>query len=86
MPLDVSAAAYYLKNTNASFEDYIKITEKTTEDFEKIQSKLLEESINYSKTRYGIITSTFEEVIRQNINFRDLLLFVCLLDSQGIPN
>jgi DNA-binding CsgD family transcriptional regulator/tetratricopeptide (TPR) repeat protein len=85
MPLDVSAAAYYLKNTNASFEDYIKITEKTTEDFEKIQSKLLEESINYSKTRYGIITSTFEEIIRQNKNFKELLLLVCLLDSQGIP-
>ncbi|MDR1362022.1 MAG: LuxR C-terminal-related transcriptional regulator [Holosporaceae bacterium] len=85
MPLDVSAAAYYLKNTNASFEDYIKITEKTTEDFEKIQSKLLEESINYSKTRYGIITSTFEEIIRQNRNFKELLLFICLLDSQGIP-
>jgi tetratricopeptide (TPR) repeat protein len=75
----------YLKNTNASFDDYIRITERTTENFEKIQSKLLEESINYSKTRYGIITSTFEEVIRQNKNFGELLFFVCLLDSQGIP-
>lgn len=85
MPLDISAAAYYLKNTNASFDDYIKITERSTEDFEKIQSKLLEESINYSKTRYGIIVSTFEEIIRQNKNFKALLLFVCLLDSQRIP-
>jgi hypothetical protein len=41
MPLDISAAAYYLKNTNSSFEDYIRITEKTREDFEKIQGKLL---------------------------------------------
>lgn len=46
MPLDISTAAYYLKNTKASFEDYIIITEKFTEDFEKIQSKLLEASIH----------------------------------------
>ncbi|MDR2723995.1 MAG: LuxR C-terminal-related transcriptional regulator [Holosporaceae bacterium] len=85
MPLDLSAAAYYLKNTNSSLEDYLKITEKNTGDFEKIHGKLLEESINYSKTRYGIITSTFAEIIQQNQKFQKLLLCICMLDSQCIP-
>ncbi len=85
MPLDISAAAYYLKNTNASFEDYVVITEESTENFEKIQSKLLEESINYSRTRYGIITSTFKEIIKRSKDFEELLFFVCLFDSQNIP-
>lgn len=85
MPLDVSAAAYYLKNTKSSFENYLKITSKTTEDFEKIQSTLLEESINYSKTRYGIISSTFQNILSDNPKFSGLLLLTCLLDSQNIP-
>ena len=85
MPLDVSSAAYYIKNTSASFSDYIKITQKTIKDFEKMQKKLLEESLGYGRTRYGIITSIFEAIITQNEQFKKLLLAICLLDSQDIP-
>ncbi|MDR1235367.1 MAG: tetratricopeptide repeat protein, partial [Holosporaceae bacterium] len=43
------------------------------------------ENLNYSKTRYTIISSVFEEILKENENFKQLLLFICLSDSQNIP-
>jgi DNA-binding CsgD family transcriptional regulator len=85
MPLDVCAAAYYLKNTEISLEDYEKIMAASGKDLSDMQGLLLEESVNYSRTRYSIISSVFEEILKENPQFKTLLLFMCLLDSQNIP-
>jgi tetratricopeptide (TPR) repeat protein/DNA-binding CsgD family transcriptional regulator len=85
MPLDVCAAAYYLKNTEISLEDYEKIMATSGKDLSDVQGTLLEENVNYSRTRYSIISSVFEEILKENPQFRPLLLFMCLLDSQNIP-
>ncbi|GHT93210.1 hypothetical protein FACS1894122_08090 [Alphaproteobacteria bacterium] len=85
MPLDVCAAAYYLKNTKISLDDYEKIVETSYRDLNEAQKTLLEENVNYSRTRYSIISSVFEEILKGNPKFKSQLLFMCLLDSQDIP-
>jgi DNA-binding CsgD family transcriptional regulator/tetratricopeptide (TPR) repeat protein len=85
MPLDVCAAAYYLKNTKISLDEYEKIMRASYRDLDSAQGVLLEENVNYSHTRYGIISSVFEEVLSGDPKFRELLLFTCLADSQHIP-
>jgi hypothetical protein len=85
MPLDVCAAAYYLKNTEISLEDYEKIMATPSKYLSDVQGVLLEENVNYSRTRYSIISSVFKEILKENPKFKSLLLFMCLLDSQNIP-
>lgn len=85
MPLDICAAAFYIRNTHISFDDYLKISKTPCQLIEKIQSNFLAEVINYNKTRYGIISSVFEKLTTSNADFKELLLFICLLNSQNIP-
>ena len=85
MPLDVVAAAYYLKNTKISFDDYETIMQSSYRDLTGIQERLLEKNVNYNRTRYGIISSVFEEVLKQQFDFKVLLFTLCLLDSQNLP-
>jgi DNA-binding CsgD family transcriptional regulator len=85
MPLDVCAAAYYLKNTQIHFEEYLKLIKISDKSFEKMQSIFLMEEVNYSKSRYGILSSVFNLILKVNADFKELLLFICLLDSQNIP-
>lgn len=84
-PLDVSTAAYYIKDTKISYEDYMERLNVSYEDFEKAQETLLKEVSDYTKTRYGVITMTLKNLIDKNQDFKDLLLFICHLDSQDIP-
>ncbi|MBR1735108.1 MAG: hypothetical protein IJ730_06685 [Alphaproteobacteria bacterium] len=85
MPLDICAAAYYMKNTNISCEDYLNVINKPNVDFEKLQSTFLKEGINYDNSRYAILASIFEKIIKVETSFKKLLLLICLLDSQNIP-
>ncbi|OJW47258.1 MAG: hypothetical protein BGO67_04115 [Alphaproteobacteria bacterium 41-28] len=84
-PLDVSLAAHYLKSTHISFEKYLERIKQHNDDFEKSQEILIKESSDYTKTRFGIITSSIENLIHVNPKFKDLLFFISLLDSQNIP-
>jgi tetratricopeptide (TPR) repeat protein/DNA-binding CsgD family transcriptional regulator len=85
MPLDVCATAYYLKNTKISLEDYERIMRTSVKDLNEAQGVLLEENVNYSRTRYSIISSVFGEILKENPKLKMLLLVMCLLDSQNIP-
>jgi tetratricopeptide (TPR) repeat protein len=86
MPLDVSNAAYYIKNTHSSFEKYLEIVRSPSEETEKLQCKFLEEeTIGYNKTRYGMTIAIFDKMIEINPDFKELLIFTCLLDSRNIP-
>jgi DNA-binding CsgD family transcriptional regulator/tetratricopeptide (TPR) repeat protein len=84
-PLDVSVAAYYIKNEHLTYEEYVKRITELSHAFEKYQETLLKEVSAYAKTRYGIITISLEKIIQNNPEFKDLLFFVSLLDSQDIP-
>jgi tetratricopeptide (TPR) repeat protein len=84
MPLDISAAAYYIKNMQITCDEYIK-TACGNRESDKIAGKFIEESSGYSRSRYDIITFIFNDILKKNDDFKELLLLICLLDSQGIP-
>lgn len=84
-PLDISVAAYYLMSTGTPYEAYLEGIAESNKDFEIVQKNLLKEAGNYTKTRYGIITSSLQHLIKAHKDFRDLLLLISLLDSQNIP-
>lgn len=84
-PLDISAAAYYLKATNISFERYLDHLRHYNKDFEFTQENILREASDYTKTRYSIVTLSLKKLIDTHKDFKDLLLFISLLDSQNIP-
>ena len=84
-PLDISTAAYYIKDTKILFEEYLKRTTALSEGFEKAKSSLLNAMTDYTKTRYGITTLSLEKIIKEAPDFKELLLFISLLDSQNIP-
>lgn len=60
MPLDVCAAAYYLKNTKISVDEYLKITKISHKELNDVQKSLLKVNVNYDKTRYSVISSVFK--------------------------
>ncbi|HUX79460.1 MAG TPA: tetratricopeptide repeat protein, partial [Alphaproteobacteria bacterium] len=84
-PLDVSVAAYYLKATNGSYEQYVGYLGQHDKDFETIQENVLKETSDYTKTRYNIISLSLKQLIDIHKDFESLLLLMCLLDSQNIP-
>ncbi|MBW8310047.1 MAG: tetratricopeptide repeat protein [Candidatus Paracaedibacteraceae bacterium] len=84
-PLDISVAAYYLKATNISYDDYIKNISDYKNDFDSFQNNILNERGGYSKTRYKIITLSLEKVIKESKDFGEILLFMSLIDSHNIP-
>tara|TARA_A100000171_G_scaffold51895_2_gene67882 strand:+ start:1798 stop:4713 length:2916 start_codon:yes stop_codon:yes gene_type:complete len=84
-PLDVSTTAYYIKDTHISYQDYLSRAQILNPDFDKAQQSLLKEFSNYTKTRYGIIALSLEKLMGENSDFKELLLFISLLDSQNIP-
>ncbi|HQS84470.1 MAG: hypothetical protein B7Y25_06075 [Alphaproteobacteria bacterium 16-39-46] len=84
-PLDVSLAARYIKNGNISFEKYLELIKHSNEDFENTHEQLLKEASDYTKTRHKIISLSLEHLMGMNPEFKDLLVLMCLLDSQHIP-
>lgn len=86
-PLDISTAAYYLKDVKISFQEYMERTQglRLSDDFKKAQEVLLNEISNYTKTRYGIITLAIEKLLNEHPDFRELILAISFLDSQNIP-
>ena len=85
MPLDISNAAYYIKSTNASFEKYLEIVRSPNEELDDLHSKFVEEGAEHKKTRYKMTMAAFNKLTKENPKFKELLLFVCLLDSKNIP-
>lgn len=83
-PLDISIAAFYLKATNTTYEQYTKHLLRSSQDFSSIQEKILGETSDYKKTRYGIISLSIEHILSLNKEFKDLLLILGLLGSENI--
>ncbi|MBS0186063.1 MAG: tetratricopeptide repeat protein [Proteobacteria bacterium] len=84
-PLDVSIAAYYLKATNVPYDTYLKNLAYFDKDFTNVQESILRETGEYSRVRYGIITSSLRKILETNSEFEELLLFMMMLNPQEIP-
>ena len=82
MPLDVSIAAHYIKACKISSEDYLKTLHNAK--FDSFKKSLLKNMTGYSQTRYSIVTTSFEKIIKENPTNKELLLMLSMLDSQNI--
>ncbi|MDR0385084.1 MAG: hypothetical protein LBH60_03305, partial [Prevotellaceae bacterium] len=83
-PLDVSTAAYYIKNTAISCNDYLERLQDI-DNLEKESNRIILLCSDYKHSRYSIVSSTFDNIIRQYNEFRILALALTLTDSQNIP-
>ena len=84
-PLDISTAAYYIKNVSLTFEEYMERITRNSQDFDKGQQTFLKETSRYTQTRYNLIALSITKLIEINPEYRDLLALAYLLDSQNIP-
>jgi tetratricopeptide (TPR) repeat protein len=84
-PLDISSVAYYIKNVEVTLHEYEDLLKVMGNDFLDQSGVFVNKYNDYNRTRYGIITSTFKNIILPNENFKEILLFICFLDSQEIP-
>lgn len=84
-PLDISTAAYYIKNTSLTFEEYLERIEIRNINLTEKQPNFIKESSNYTQTRYGIVASSIRKLIEINPEYKELLLLMSLFDSQNIP-
>jgi DNA-binding CsgD family transcriptional regulator len=84
-PLDVLMAAYYIKNSQITFEQYLTKISQCSKNFEESQANFIQEINDYSKTRYGIIISSLQKIIRKHQQFKKLLFCISLFESQCIP-
>ncbi len=84
-PLDVSAAAYFLKNTRMGYEAYLEHIEHYESAFRKLDSDILKNTDNHFKTRYTIVSSTIQKIIDENDDFKNKLLEISLLAPGSVP-
>ena len=84
LPLDSAIAAYYVKNTGSKLDDYIEYLKENSKEFYNVQHKIAIQSINYNKTRFGVIASDFSKIIKDNPEFKQLLLFVFMMNHENI--
>lgn len=85
-PLDIITAAFYIRANNISYKDYLMIIDK--HDFAshaKIQERLMQDIGIYNQTRYNIITSSLEKILKEDSHYQNLLLLISLINHHDIP-
>lgn len=61
-PLDVALAAYYIKATSISYENYLGHLTQWEKGFENVQENVLKGSGDYAKTRYHIVALSIKQL------------------------
>lgn len=84
-PLDISLAAYYIRDTNITYEGYLEYIREANKMLAQEQESIMQDANEYTKTRYGIITLSAQHILSKSKSFENLLLLISLLDSQKIP-
>ncbi len=84
-PLDVAIAAYCLRETKLSQNEYLKHLVHNNKELTAVQEAILKDVDNYTQTRYAIIVTSIKQLIKQHSDFKELLLFISLINSQNIP-
>ncbi len=82
MPLDVTIAAHYIKTCKISAEDYLKTLHNAK--FDSFKKSLLKNITGYNQTRYSIVTTSFEKLIKENSINKELLLMLSMLSPERI--
>ena len=84
-PLDISTAAYYVKATGISYQEYIEKLHLLNKNFLDFQKNISYEFGGNAQTRHKIIALSVDLLVKTHKDFSALLLLVSLLDSQTIP-
>ena len=82
--MDVSVAAYYMKNLKISFREYDERIMDNRKEFNDFVESFSDEKGYQFKTRYKITVLTFQELLRIEPSFRILFILIGLLGSQNI--
>lgn len=84
-PLDILLAANYLNFTKIGFAEYLGEIESSNHSFNELQSSILDEVQQYTHTRYNIVSVALQDILNKNVEFKELMLLLSMLDSQDIP-
>ncbi len=85
-PLDVSIAAYYIKETKTSYESYLNYLHSHNHAFDQLQKNVLKEIHGADETtRHNIIALSLKQLINTHVDYSDLLLFISLIGSKYVP-
>jgi len=85
LPLDITTAAYFIKNTKMGYDEYVDELDNYNPSFRHIQENILKNTDNTFKTRYEIVINTVQEIIKNNIIFKNKLLEISFLNYNSIP-
>ncbi|MBS0186118.1 MAG: tetratricopeptide repeat protein [Proteobacteria bacterium] len=84
-PYDIAQAATYINVRGVTYEDYLESLQDFHKHFDDPHYNFFHERDEFSKTRYGMIALNFKELIKKNQDYKNLLLIMCLINSQDIP-
>lgn len=84
-PLDISIAAYYIKETKTPYKTYVEYLNSYNPEFNQLQIDVLKEVGECEKTRYHIVSLSLQKLTHSNPEYKDLLLFLSVLGSKNIP-
>ena len=84
-PLDITQAAYYIKNTGIGYDKYLKYISSEDQNFTNAQKSILGTITNYTKTRRNIIELSLKSIIDSHEHLNELLLLCSLVNSKNIP-
>ncbi len=82
--LDTVIVANYIKNVQCDFDSYIRsLSEERV--FEALKKNYLKHFPSYSGERFNIIGLSLNKIISKHPEYKELLLFISLLNAEGIP-
>ncbi|CAO4844604.1 MAG: hypothetical protein FADNKDHG_01313 [Holosporales bacterium] len=77
-PLDIYTAAYYIKNTNNTYDEYLEMLKKQDVSYFK--------DIGYcGKTRQQILSRSIQHIIHHDKKFVEFFLLLGMLNNNSIP-
>lgn len=82
VPLDISSVAHFIRINNMNLEEYSRLIKKNGE--KRMNYKIPSEFTDYDKTRETIVATTFNKILNASEHNFELLMMLCLLDSQSI--
>jgi len=83
-PLDISIAAYYLKEEKIPYDEYLRYISEPKREVASIHKFILSDMGHYTKTRYDVISLPVKRILKIHPDFKDLLLLVSMIGSQNI--
>jgi hypothetical protein len=84
-PLDISLAAYYVKQTNANFNQYLKNIYLGENHLTKVREQIISDHTLYSLSRQKLLENSFNQILLIDEKFKDILFFVSLFNFKDIP-